>query len=160
MLSWLQHRGQLATGPSVNTLFFCVDVATFLLENTLILNVKLHPSLMLSSVRSLENKLDLNQPSRSTKHETRDCCVFVFTETWLNHNIPDSTIQLHGLTCCLLPSGDSSLSGKTHRVLSSMYDPKLLPQHCRTTSRTQTGTCSKRRPPTTTTQTCSSTLKL
>ncbi len=37
------------------------------------------PSLMLSNFRS-----DLIQLSRSTQHETRDCCVFVFTETWLN----------------------------------------------------------------------------
>ncbi len=36
----------------------------------------------------------------------------------------------------------------------------MLPQHCRTASRTQTGTCLKRQPPTTTTQTCKSTLKL
>ncbi len=48
------------------------------------------PTLMLSNVRSLENKLDLIQLSRSTQHEARDCCVFVFTETWLNNNIPDS----------------------------------------------------------------------
>ncbi len=33
------------------------------------------PSLMLSNVRSLENKLDLIKLSRSTQHETRDCCV-------------------------------------------------------------------------------------
>ncbi len=36
------------------------------------------PTLMLSNVRSLENKLDLIQLSRSTQHEARDCCVFVF----------------------------------------------------------------------------------
>ncbi len=58
------------------------------------------PTLMLSNVRSLENKLDLIQLSRSTQHEARDCCVFVFTETWLNDNIPDSAIQLNRLTCC------------------------------------------------------------
>ncbi len=33
------------------------------------------PTLMLSNVRSLENKLDLIQLSRSTQHEARDCCV-------------------------------------------------------------------------------------
>ncbi len=38
--------------------------------------------------------------------------MFVFTETWLNDNIPDSAIQLHGLTCCRADR-DSSLSGKT-----------------------------------------------
>ncbi len=64
---------------------------------------------MLSNVRSLENKLDLIQLSRSTQHEARDCCV---TETWLNDTIPDSAIQLHGLTC-YRADRDSSLSGKT-----------------------------------------------
>ncbi|XP_058625097.1 uncharacterized protein LOC131536285 [Onychostoma macrolepis] len=48
------------------------------------------PTLMLSNVRSLENKLDLIQLSRSTQRETRDCCVFVFTETWLKDNIPET----------------------------------------------------------------------
>ncbi len=72
------------------------------------------PSLMLSNVRSLENMLDLIKLIQSTQHETRDCCVFVFTETWLNDNIPNSAIQLHGLTCCR-GGRDSSLSGKTHR---------------------------------------------
>ncbi len=70
------------------------------------------PTLVLSNVRSLENKLDLIQLSRSTQHEARDCCVFVFTETWLNDNIPDSAIQLHGLNCYRVDR-DSSLSGKT-----------------------------------------------
>ncbi len=70
------------------------------------------PTLMLSNVRSLENKLDLIQLSRSTQHEARDCCVFVFTETWLNDNIPDSAIQLNSLTC-YRADRDSSLSGKT-----------------------------------------------
>ncbi|KAL0147043.1 hypothetical protein M9458_057567 [Cirrhinus mrigala] len=70
------------------------------------------PTLMLSNVRSLENKLDEIQLSRSTEHEARDCCVFVFTETWLNDKTPDYAIQLHGLTCCRVDR-DSSLSGKT-----------------------------------------------
>ncbi|KAI2645345.1 hypothetical protein H4Q32_028858 [Labeo rohita] len=67
---------------------------------------------MLSNVRSLENKLDEIQLSRSTEHEARDYCVFVFTETWLNDRTPDTAIQLHGLTCCRADR-DSSLSGKT-----------------------------------------------
>ncbi len=94
------------------------------------------PSLMLSNVRSLENKLDLIQLSRSTQHETRDCCVFVFTETWLNDNIPDSAIQLHGLTCCRADR-DSSLSGKTRGGGLCMYINKewcnnaaVLSKHC------------------------------
>ncbi len=69
------------------------------------------PTLMLSNVRSLENKLDLIQLSRSTQHEARDCCVFVFTETWLNDNIPDSAIQLNRLTC-YRADRDTALSGR------------------------------------------------
>ncbi len=94
------------------------------------------PSLMLSNVRSLENKLDLIQLSRSTQYETRDCCVFVFTETWLNDNIPDSAIQLHGLTCCRADR-DSSLSGKTRGGGLCVYINKewcnnaaVLSKHC------------------------------
>ncbi len=94
------------------------------------------PSLMLSNVRSLENKLELIQLSRSTQHETRDCCVFVFTEPWLHNNIPDSTIQLHRLTCCRADR-DSSLSGKTRRGGLCVYinqewcnNGAVLSKHC------------------------------
>ncbi len=94
------------------------------------------PSPMLSNIRSLENNLDLIQLSRSTQHETRDCCVFVFTETWLNDNIPDSAIQLHGLSCCRADR-DSSLSGKTRGGGLCVYINKewcnnaaVLSKHC------------------------------
>ncbi|KAI2645831.1 Phenoloxidase subunit 1 [Labeo rohita] len=66
-----------------------------------------------ATVRSLENKLDSVQCSRSTLHEARDCFVFVFTETWLNNNIPDSAIRIHGLSCYRVDR-DTALSGKTH----------------------------------------------
>ncbi len=94
------------------------------------------PTLMLSNVRSLENKLDLIQLSRSTQHEARDCCVFVFTETWLNNNIPDSAIQLHGLNC-YRADRDSSLSGKTRGGGLCVYINKewcnnaaVISKHC------------------------------
>ena len=55
------------------------------------------PTLLMANVRSLDNKMDnviyYDQPS------ARDCCVYVFTETWLHKNIPDSAIQLDKLTC-------------------------------------------------------------
>ncbi len=78
------------------------------------------PTLMLSNVRSLENKLDLIQLSRSTQQEARDCCVFVFTETWLNDNIPDSAIQLNRLTCCR-SDRDTTLSGKSRGGCLCVY---------------------------------------
>ncbi len=94
------------------------------------------PTLMLSNVRSLENKLDLIQLSRSTQHAARDCCVFVFTETWLNDNIPDSAIQQHGLTSYRADS-DSSLSGKARRGGLCVYVNKewcnnavVVTKHC------------------------------
>ncbi len=43
---------------------------------------------------------------------------------------------------------------------SSEFGQMMLPQHYRTAFSAQTGTCLKRQPPTTTTQTCRSTLKL
>ncbi len=92
------------------------------------------PTLMLSNVRSLETKLDLIQLSRSTQHEARD--LFVFTETWLNDNIPDSAIQLNRLTC-YRTDRDSSLSGKTCRGGLCVYINKewcnnvaVVSKHC------------------------------
>ncbi len=94
------------------------------------------PTLMLSNVRSLENKLDLIQLSRSTQHEARDCCVFVFTETWLNENIPDSAIQLNRLTC-YRSDRDTTLSGKSRGGGLCVYINKewcnntaVLSKHC------------------------------
>ncbi|KAI5611468.1 gastrula zinc finger protein XlCGF28.1-like [Silurus asotus] len=34
----------------------------------------------------------------TTRREFRDCCVFVFTETWLSDRVPDAAIQLDELT--------------------------------------------------------------
>ncbi len=94
------------------------------------------PTLMLSNVRSLENKLDLIQLTRSTQHEARDCCVFVFTETWLNDNIPDSAIQLNKLTC-YRADRDKTLSGKSRGGGLCLYINKewcnnaaVLSKHC------------------------------
>ncbi len=56
-------------------------------------------SIVLANVRSLDNKLDHIRLLRSTQRTVRDCCVFVFTETWLNNSVPDCAIQLEQLTC-------------------------------------------------------------
>lgn len=55
------------------------------------------PSVLLASVRSLENKLDYRKLDLSTKRETRDCCVLILTETWLNSSVLDAAISLDGL---------------------------------------------------------------
>jgi len=57
------------------------------------------PTIILANIRSLDNKMDYIQLLRNTQKNVRDCCVFVFTETWLNNNVLDHTIQLEWLTC-------------------------------------------------------------
>ncbi len=52
------------------------------------------PTIVLANVHSLDNKLDYIRLLRSTQRTVRDCCVFVFTETWLNNSVPDCAIQL------------------------------------------------------------------
>ncbi|KAK2919151.1 hypothetical protein Q8A73_003522 [Channa argus] len=56
------------------------------------------PSILLSNVCSLDNKLDYIRLQRTTRREFRDCCIFVFTETWLSDTVPEAAIQLDGLT--------------------------------------------------------------
>ncbi|KAI4896487.1 hypothetical protein NFI96_008190 [Prochilodus magdalenae] len=53
--------------------------------------------ILLSNVFSLENKLDCIRLQRTTRRQSRDCCVFVFTEKWLSDRVPDAAIQLDGL---------------------------------------------------------------
>uniref|UniRef100_A0A3B1IXV6 Reverse transcriptase domain-containing protein n=1 Tax=Astyanax mexicanus TaxID=7994 RepID=A0A3B1IXV6_ASTMX len=70
------------------------------------------PSLFLANVCSLDKKLDYIRLQRTTQREFRDCCVLVFVESWLNDNIPDSAIQLAGLTA-FRADRSAALSGKT-----------------------------------------------
>ncbi|KAK3551104.1 hypothetical protein QTP70_013025 [Hemibagrus guttatus] len=53
------------------------------------------------SICSLDNKLDYIRLQRTTRPEYRDCCIFVFMETWLSNRVPDAAIQLDGLTTFL-----------------------------------------------------------
>lgn len=53
------------------------------------------PTVILANVSYLDSKMDYIRLWRAS---TRDCCVTVSTETWLNHNIADATFQLDGLT--------------------------------------------------------------
>ena len=54
------------------------------------------PSLFLSNVRSLDNKMDLLRLRLGASCEMRNCAVLCLTETWLNDNMPDSALQLDG----------------------------------------------------------------
>ena len=60
------------------------------------------PCAFLSNVRSLKNKADELFFLIQSNRDFKDCCVFCFTETWLDPSIPDSAVQPPGYT---LPSG-------------------------------------------------------
>ncbi|KAI5085907.1 hypothetical protein C0J45_23081, partial [Silurus meridionalis] len=66
-------------------------------------------SIFLSNDCFLENKLDY---IRLQRREFRDCCVFVFTETWLSNSVPEAAIQLDVLTV-FRADRNTALCGKT-----------------------------------------------
>ena len=94
------------------------------------------PTIILANVRSLDNKLDYIRLWRAFLRSVRDCCVSIFTETWLNHNITDAAIQLEGLT---LHRADrvASLAGKVRGGGLAVYinkswcqDIAVVSTHC------------------------------
>ncbi|KAI3376130.1 hypothetical protein L3Q82_016660, partial [Scortum barcoo] len=52
------------------------------------------PSLFLSNVRSLDNKLDLLRLRLGVSREMRNITVLCLMETWLNDNMPDPAFQI------------------------------------------------------------------
>lgn len=70
------------------------------------------PSILLSNVCSLDNKLDIIRLQQTSQREFRDCCVFIFMETWLSDRVPDAAIQLDGLAL-FCADRKASLCGKT-----------------------------------------------
>ncbi|KAK0139822.1 hypothetical protein N1851_023264 [Merluccius polli] len=56
------------------------------------------PTIMLANVRSLDRKMDFINLWRATQRALRDCCAFIFTKTWMKDNLPDSAVELTGLT--------------------------------------------------------------
>lgn len=66
----------------------------------------------------------------------RECCVFVFTETWLNNNIPDSAIQLDQLTRYradrALIKGGKTVSGGVCVYIRDAWcqDAVVICRHC------------------------------
>lgn len=56
------------------------------------------PSILLSNVRSLENKMDYLRLDLTSQRKVRDCNAIILTETWLNHTVPDNAIQVDGFT--------------------------------------------------------------
>lgn len=55
------------------------------------------PSIFLSNVRSLVDKVDHLQLELTSNREMRNCCAFILTETWLNSSIMDKAVSFEGL---------------------------------------------------------------
>ena len=54
------------------------------------------PNLLLTNVQLQENKMDEIRLRLTQQREISDCCVHIFTETWLHPNIPDQAIAPDG----------------------------------------------------------------
>lgn len=83
-----------------------------------------------------KNKLDYLRLELTSRKEIRDCCTLVFTETWLNEDVPDSAIAMEGLTS-FRADRSSALSGKSRGGGVYIYinnnwctNPTTVCSHC------------------------------
>lgn len=65
------------------------------------------PPVVLCNTRSLRHKMDDLRSQVGASYEYRESGLMVFTETWLNDDIPDSSMQVDGFT--LIRSDRNSL---------------------------------------------------
>lgn len=68
------------------------------------------PSMILSNVRSLSNKMDELRTLTRGCFEYRESCIMLFTETWLHPEIPDGLIEIEGFSH--IRSDRTVMSGK------------------------------------------------
>lgn len=85
------------------------------------------PSVLLANVRSLDAKMDNISLWRTLQQELRDCCVFMSMKTWLTEKIPDSRIDLAGLT---LHRRRSGYLHKQFMVLGCSNNLQILLTRC------------------------------
>ncbi len=77
------------------------------------------PSIILSNVRSLKNKLDLLHAKCLMDASFREACVLAVTESWLDESVPDAEVALDGFE--LLRADRTSNSGKLRGGGVCMY---------------------------------------
>ena len=69
------------------------------------------PSMLLCNVRSLKNKVEELRVNTRYLHEYRESCLLVFTETWLQDDVPVSLVSLDCFS--LVRSNRNNNSGKS-----------------------------------------------
>ena len=67
----------------------------------------------MGNVNSLPNKID-ELSALNNQRIYRDSSLFIFTETWLNHLVPDANVDLLGFTA-VRADRDTKASGKSKR---------------------------------------------
>lgn len=77
------------------------------------------PSIILSNVRSLRSKMDELRVHTRFSHEYREANILVFTETWLQEDIPNSTLELVGFSST--QADRDATSGKSRGSGLSVY---------------------------------------
>ncbi len=70
------------------------------------------PTILLTNIQSLDNKLCELRARISYQRETRDCCVICLTGTWMSAMVPDSAIELTGFSVHRLDRA-KELTGKS-----------------------------------------------
>nr|XP_049609558.1 uncharacterized protein LOC125988413 [Syngnathus scovelli] len=68
------------------------------------------PSVIMGNVNSLSNKID-ELTALNNQRTYRESSVLIFTETWLNHLVPDANVDLQGFTM-VRADRDAKASGK------------------------------------------------
>ncbi len=69
------------------------------------------PSILLYNACSLKNKVEELRVNTRSLHEYRESCLLVFTEMWLQKDVPDSIVSLDGFS--LVRSDRNDNSGKS-----------------------------------------------
>lgn len=70
------------------------------------------PSVLLSNVQSIRNKLDELETYAKFKREVKDTCLLAFTETWLGDANPDLDLNLTGFGSPIRMDRSSEITGK------------------------------------------------
>lgn len=65
--------------------------------------------LLLTTVSSLNNKINHIRQCRAFQHSMSNCCVYVFSETWLSQKITDAAVEVEVMT---LHRADATLTSK------------------------------------------------
>lgn len=70
------------------------------------------PSVLLSNVQSIRNKMDELEAHAKFKKESKETCLLAFTETWLSESDLDSDVYLSGFGCPVRLDRSRETTGK------------------------------------------------